>query len=321
MLLKITMLDYKTLGDDVDLSPLKNLDWDFTLYDLTSNEQIIERCASSSVIIINKVVITEEILKHCSQLKLICLTATGTNNVDLIAAKKYGVAVCNVAGYSTDSVAQHTFALLFYVLEHLKYYDDYVQKGGYTESSTFTHLSKPFWELKDKTFGILGLGEIGKKVATIAEAFGCKVIYYSTSGKNSNTQYTQVNLQELLKTSDIISIHAPLNEVTKDLINYDKLCLIKKSSIILNTGRGGIINEADLCRIIDEDKIFGAGIDVISKEPIEKDSPYLKVKNRDKLIITPHIAWATIEARNRVIVEVAKNIKAFKDGEHRNRVD
>lgn len=319
--MKITMLDYKTLGDDVDLSPLKNLNYDFKIYDLTSKEQVIERCQSCEVIIINKILITEDILKQCKHLKLICLTATGTNNVDLVAAKKYGVAVCNVAGYSTDSVTQHTFALLFYVLEHLKYYDEYVINGGYTGSSTFTHLSKPFWELNNKTFGIIGLGQIGNKVATVAKAFGCNIIYHSTSGKNSNNEYKQVSLEELLKTSDIVSIHAPLSKNTENLIDYQKLSLMKKSAIILNTGRGGIINEADLCKIIDEDKIFGAGIDVISKEPIDPESPYLTVKNRDKLIITPHIAWATIEARNRVISEVSENIKAFKNGEYRNRVD
>ncbi|GKX66931.1 D-2-hydroxyacid dehydrogenase [Inconstantimicrobium mannanitabidum] len=319
--MKITMLDYKTLGDDVDLSPLKNLNYDFKIYDLTSKEQVIERSQSSEVIIINKILITEDILKQCKNLKLICLTATGTNNVDLAAAKKYGVAVCNVAGYSTDSVTQHTFALLFYVLEHLKYYDEYVINGGYTGSSTFTHLSKPFWELNNKTFGIIGLGQIGKKVAAVAKAFGCNIIYHSTSGKNSNNEYKHVSLEELLKTSDIVSIHAPLNKNTENLMDYEKLSLMKKSAIILNTGRGGIINEADLCKIIDEDKIFGAGIDVISKEPIDPKSPYLTVKNRDKLIITPHIAWATIEARNRVISEVAENIRAFKNGEYRNRVD
>lgn len=319
--MKITMLDYKTLGNDVDLSPLKDLNYDFKIFDLTSKEQMIERCQSCEVIIINKILITEDILKQCKNLKLICLTATGTNNVDLAAAKKYGVAVCNVAGYSTDSVTQHTFALLFYVLEHLKYYDEYVINGGYTGSSTFTHLSKPFWELNNKTFGIIGLGQIGKKVAAVAKAFGCNIIYHSTSGKNSNNEYKQVSLEELLKTSDIVSIHAPLNKNTENLIDYQKLSLMKKSAIILNTGRGGIINEADLCKIIDEDKIFGAGIDVISKEPIDPESPYLTVKNRDKLIITPHIAWATIEARNRVISEVIENIKAFKNGEYRNRVD
>jgi len=211
--------------------------------------------------------------------------------------------------------------MLFYLLEHLRYYDDYVKSGEYSKSDIFTHLGKPFWEVHGKTWGIIGLGTIGRRVGEVAESFGANVIYTSTSGVDREEKYPRYELDELLKTSDIVSIHAPLNKNTENLITYDKLKLMKKHAILLNLGRGKIVNEPDLVRALDEDLIGGAGLDVLEHEPINADNPLLKVKNKEKLLITPHIAWTSIEARKKLIREIAENIRAFLNGKIRNRVD
>jgi len=317
--MKIVILDAKTLGNDIDLS-IFNKFGDVDLYRTTRTEDVVDRIKDKDIIITNKVLLHKENLQHAASLKLICLTATGTNNVDLEYAKSRGIAVCNVAGYSTDSVTQHTFAMLFYLLEHLSYYDNYVKSGEYAKSNIFTHLEKVFWELKDKTWGIIGLGTIGKSVAKIAAGFGCRVIYYSTSGKNNNSEYKRVGLEELLKTSDIVSIHAPLNENTKNMIDYNCLKQMKQSAVLLNLGRGAIINENDLARALDEELIAGAALDVLESEPVKADNPLLRIKNRERLLITPHIAWGSAEARRRLVNEVALNIEAYIKGESRNRV-
>lgn len=318
-MLKICILDAKTLGEDIDLSVLNRFG-QVEVYKTTKPEEVIERISDVDVIVTNKVVLKEENLQHAKELKLICVSATGTNNVDLSYIRDRKIAVCNVAGYSTRSVAQHTFAMLFYLLESLSYYDDYVKSGDYIKSDIFTHLDKPFCELYAKTWGIIGLGTIGKTVADIAKAFGCKVVYYSTSGKNNNTDFGRVELDKLLKESDIVSIHAPLNVSTKGLIGYENLKLMKNSAIILNLGRGGIVNESDLARALDESLIKGAALDVLEGEPVEEDNPLLKIKNSDRLFITPHIAWASFEARRRLVDEVVLNIEAFINGKDRNRV-
>ncbi|MBK1810111.1 D-2-hydroxyacid dehydrogenase [Clostridium sp. YIM B02505] len=318
-MMKLVILDAKTLGDDIDLSILHSFG-DLTIYETTNPEQVVDRIRNAEIIITNKILLNETNLAKCPNLKLICLTATGTNNVDLSYTNSNNIAVTNVAGYSTNSVVQHTFASLLYLLESLKYYDNYVKTGEYSRSELFTHINKSFWELKGKTFGIIGLGEIGRGVATVASAFGCKVIYYSTSGKNSNSSYKRVDLSELLSKSDVVSVHCPLNELTKNLIDYKELTQMKKTAILLNMGRGGIINESALAKALDENLILGASLDVISKEPIDKSNPLLSVANSDKLFITPHIAWASIEARQNLILEVYKNIEAYLRNEKRNRV-
>lgn len=318
--MKIVFLDSLTVGTDVDLSIFSTLG-EFIKYETTSKDEVNERIIDADVVLTNKVLIGKEAMDYAKNLKLICITATGTNNVDLPYAKEKGIAVTNVAGYSTNSVVQHTFATLFYLLENLKYYDDYVKSGDYAKSPIFTHLNKPFSELKGKTYGIIGLGEIGRTVASIATAFGCKVIYYSTSGKNVNSQYTRVELDELLKESHIVSIHSPLNAATRGLLSYDKLKLMRKDAILINMGRGGIVDEAALAKILDEDGILGASLDVLTEEPITSNNPLLSVKNPDKLLITPHIAWASVEARERLLNEIVLNINAFFNGEIRNRVE
>lgn len=318
--MKIVITDSLTLGDDIDLGQFRELG-DLEVYATSTEEEAAIRLADADIAIVNKVPMNELSLKNAGHLKMIALTATGYNNVDFNYTRKQNITVANVAGYSTNSVVQHTFALLFYVMEKLSYYDHYVKSGAYSKSPVFCNFDKVFMELHHKTWGIIGLGEIGRNVASVAKAFGCKVIYYSTTGKNSNNEYERVTFDELLAQSDIVSIHAPLNAATENLMNYEAFSKMKKSAIFLNLGRGPIVNETDLAKALNEDLIDGAGLDVICKEPIQADNPLLTVKDSSKLIITPHIAWATYEARTRLMDEVYENIVAFLSGTKRNVVE
>jgi len=317
--LKLVILDAKTLGNDIDLSGFSQFG-EVEIFQTTKPEETLERVKDKDIVITNKVIIDKNIIDNAPNLKLICVAATGVNNIDIKYAKQRGIQVRNVAGYSTESVVQHTFAMLFYLLENLRYYDDYVKSGEYAKSDIFTHLGKPFWEVRGKTWGIIGLGTIGRKVADVASSFGANIIYYSTSGVERKEKYPRVSLEELLKTSDIVSIHAPLNEKTKGLIGYEQIKLMKPTAYLLNLGRGGIVIEEDLAKALDESLIAGAGLDVLEKEPIAEDNPLLKIKNKEKLFITPHIAWTSIEARKTLINEIIENIKAFLEGKDRNRV-
>jgi len=234
------------------------------------------------------------------------------NNVDLEYAKSKNIRVMNVSGYSTESVAQVAFASLLYLLNRLPYYDRYVKSGEYAAGGLFTHHGRPFWELKGKTFGIIGLGAIGKRVAEIAAAFGCRVVYYSTSGKNIAAGYERIpTLEAFLPQCDVVSIHAPLNEATYNLLRYEQMKLMKKTAYLVNMGRGGIVNEADLARALDENLLEGAALDVLEEEPIAAGNPLLKVRNPEKLLITPHIAWASVESRSLLIEKVCENIERF----------
>jgi len=299
--MKLVFLDALTLGD-IDLSRFEKLG-EVEIYQTTSKEETLNRVKNADIVLTNKVVIDKKIMDN-SNIKMIQILATGMNNVDLEYAKNKGIIVKNVAGYSTNSVAQLTFAFVLNILNKVNYFNDYVN-NEYMNSDIFTHIID-FSELNGKVWGIIGLGEIGKKVAKIAEAFGCEVVYYSTSGKNNNSEYKRISLEEVLQ-SDIISIHAPLNENTKNLLNKDNLHLIKKDAILLNLGRGGIVNEKDLADIIDKQGFF-AGFDVFEKEPINEDNPLLKVKN---IYLTPHIAWASKEAREKLITLAYENLKEF----------
>jgi glycerate dehydrogenase len=304
--MKIAILDALTFGD-TDLSAFEQFG-DVEVYKTTSAEQTASRITDADVIVTNKVVITDALMADAHKLKLICIAATGMNNVDLEAAKQRGIEVKNVAGYSTDSVIQHTFSMLFYLIGHSRYYDEFVKDGSYAQSPVFTDISKPFYEIKDKKWGIIGLGTIGKGVANVASAFGSKVSYFSTSGKNTDNTYKQVDLETLLKESDIISIHAPLNKQTNNLLGYEQLLMCKDKAVVLNLGRGGIIDEDAVAKIIDE-KNISFGLDVLSKEPMVKNHPLLSVKNKQNLYITPHIAWASDEARDTLIASIVENIK------------
>ena len=308
MIMKIVILDRATFGSDMDVSIFDTLG-DVTSYDITNADETKQRVKDADIVLTNKVVLGENEING-SSIKFIAITATGMNNVDLEYAKQNNIEVKNVAGYSSASVVQLAFVMIFYFIQKLDYYKKYVDGQNWQKSQTNMHIGKPFSEIDGKKVGIIGLGEIGSDLAKKVKAFDCEVVYYSTSGKNSNSEYKRVELDELLKTSDIISIHCPLNDDTKDLLNYENMKTIKDGAILLNLGRGGIINEADLAKIIDEKEIY-CGIDVVCVEPILEDNPLLKVKNKDRLLLTPHIGWASIEARNRLVKMVANNIRDF----------
>ena len=291
-----------------------------TYYENTKRSETKERIKNANIIITNKVVLDEEVLKDAKNVELICEAATGYNNIDIEYAKKRNIAVTNVAGYSTQTVAQHTFALLLHLYDEISYFDNYVKSMDYSRSGNFTNITRPYNDIDGKVWGIVGLGAIGKKVAQIAEAFGAKVIYYSTSGKNNNDKYKRVSLDELLENSDIISIHAPLNGNTQGLFNYDNLCKMKKSSVLINVGRGPIVVDEDLAQAIDNNIIKGAALDVFTVEPLSEENPLLKVKNKNKLVLTPHVAWASVEARERLFNDLVDNIKCFYNGQSKNRI-
>lgn len=308
--MKIVFLDAKTIGEDIDLSGFDVLG-EVVKYGFSTAEEARERSKDADVLILNKVQVNQQTIGEADHLKLVCVTATGTNNLDKEYLDKRGIAWRNVAGYSTESVAQHTFAMLFYLLEKLPYYDNYVKSEKYVNDVSFTHFAKAFHELSGMTYGIIGLGNIGRRVADIAKAFGCRVIYYSTSGRNSQPGYERVSFDELLEQSDIVSIHAPLDENTLGLMNKEAFAKMKKSAILLNVGRGPIINEADLAEALNNKTIVAAGLDVLSVEPMQEDNPLRGIKDSERLLITPHIAWAGVEARNRLMGIILGQIKEF----------
>ncbi len=310
----IIFLDASTLGDVDNISLISDMG-NYTEFDVTPPKLRLERSSDADILITNKVLIDEELMDACPRLKLVCIAATGMNNVDLEYAKKKGIEVKNVAGYSTESVVQCTFSMLLYLLHHSSYYDEYVRSGEYIKSPVFTHQGPEFRELKNKVFGIVGMGTIGKRVAEIAKAFGSRVIYHSTSGSNLNTGYEHVSLKKLMEISDVVSIHCPLNDRTNDLIGEEELGLMKSNAIVLNMGRGGIINEKALAEAIDKEIISGAAIDVLTVEPVQKDNPLMQVQKKDRLFITPHIAWASIESRRLLVEKLAQNIRDFVAGD------
>lgn len=308
--MKIVFLDAKTIGDDIDLSAYDTLG-EVVKYSFSHPEEVPERAADADVLIVNKIRIDEAAVGRAEHLKLVCVTATGTNNLDKDYLERRGIAWRNVADYSTQSVAQHTFAMLFFLLEKLRYYDDYVKEGRYINDTVFTHFAEHFYELKGKTWGIIGLGNIGRRVAAIAEAFGAEVIYTSPSGSAPQEGYHQVDLDTLLAESDIISVHAPLNQYTENLINESALKKMKKNCIFLNLGRGPIVNEQDLADALMQGEIAAAGLDVLCQEPMSSGNPLMAIKDSRKLFITPHIGWASVESRTRLMDIIFHQIKEF----------
>jgi lactate dehydrogenase-like 2-hydroxyacid dehydrogenase len=306
----IVFLDAETVGEVQGYYHLTRLG-NLTAYPSTSSDKRIERIQGREIIITNKVFIDREVMAACPSVKLICIAATGMNNVDLESASEMGIQVKNVAGYSTESVVQHTFSMLFYLMEKLPYYDRYVKEGHYAASNLFTHHGMPFNELDGKQYGIIGMGNIGKRVAAVASVFGAKVQFFSTTGKNPDTGYLSVSLGELLKESDVISVHCPLTDTTRNLIGHEQFRMMKKNALILNMGRGGIVNETDLAQALEKGLIAGAGLDVLEKEPPDASSPLFRLKQPEKLLITPHIAWASCESRERLMQGINQNITEY----------
>ncbi len=318
--MKIVILERNSVGTDVDVSCYEKLG-DVTVYDNTVERQVAERVRDADIIISNKAPLYENNLQDAVHVKLICLFSTGYDSVDIAYCRKRGIRVANVVDYCTAAVSQHTFAMLFYLLEHLRHYDDYVKSGEYGAQDRFSNFDLPFVELAGKTWGIVGMGHIGKKVAAIAQNFGCNVIFYSASGNSTCTDYKRVDFETLLTTSDFISLHCPLSERTKGLIDKDALQKMKKTAILLNVARGPVIDNGDLYWALQNEEIAAAGLDVLEREPISSDNLLGRIKDSNKLLITPHMAWASTEARIRIVKEVYQNIEAYLQGKERNIVN
>ncbi|MBR5357104.1 MAG: D-2-hydroxyacid dehydrogenase [Lachnospiraceae bacterium] len=318
--MNIVILERSSVGMDVSVDSLKELG-NVTVYNTTAYEEIKERIKDADIIIANKSKMNEETLKDAKNVKLICEFATGFDNVDLDYCRKRNIGVCNVRDYSTEMVAQHTFAMALFLSEKLAHYDDFVKSGKYANHNRFSYFDIPFKELAGKTWGIIGMGNIGRKVASIAKAFGCKVIFYSITGKSSVTEYERVDFDTLLKESDFLSIHCPLSDLSRGLIDAKALKKMKKTAYLINVARGPIVKQQDLYDALVNEEIAAAGLDVLEQEPIAKDNPLQKITDSTKLIITPHLAWASVEARERCVSMTYDNIRAFMDGKELCRVD
>lgn len=318
--MKIVVLERNSVGTDISIEGITSLG-EAVVYPNTVADEVVERIHDAEIIVANKVPLNESTLKDAPNVKLICEFATGFDNVDIAYCRSRGIKVANIVGYSTDSVAQHTFALCLYVLEKLKRYDDYVKSGTYAAQSRFSNFGLPFFELAGKTWGIVGMGNIGRKVAQIAAAFGCRVIFYSVTGKSSCIDYERVDFDTLLAESDVLSLHCPLSDLTRHLINKEALKKMKSSAVLVNVARGPVVCDEDLYEALVEGEIAGAGLDVTSTEPMKESNPLSRIQDSSRLIITPHMAWASVEARIRCVNETAENIKAFLSGENRNIVN
>ena len=318
--MKLVVLERNSVGTDVDVSCYEKFG-EVTYYPNTVAENTAERVRDADIIIANKAPMNEDTLKDAPNVKLICLFATGFDNVDLAYCKSRGIKVANVVNYSTAAVVQHTFLLALALEEKLVHYDNYVKSGEYGAQDRFSNFDRPFRELEGKTWGIVGMGNIGRGVAKVARAFGCKVIFYTASGKSTCTEYERVEFDALLSQSDILSLHCPLSDRTRGLINKEAFSKMKKSAVLVNVARGPVVDTQALYDALTEGQIAAAGLDVLEKEPISRDNPLNEIKDSTKLIITPHLAWASTEARERLVDEVAKNIQAFLEGEERNIVN
>lgn len=318
--MKIVVLERNSVGTDipVDYSALGEV----TYYPNTVTvEEVKERIAEADIVVSNKAPMKKEALQDAPNVKLICEFATGYDNVDIAYCKARGIKVANVVDYSTDMVAQHTFTLALTLLQKLPHYDNYVKSGAYSAQDRFSNFDIPFYELAGKTWGIVGMGNIGKKVAKIATAFGCKVIFHSITGKSTCTDYPQVDKEVLLAESDFLSLHCPLSDLSRDFIDAEALKKMKKSAVLINVARGPVVNNKDLYEALKAGEIMAAGLDVIEKEPLELSNPLSELKDSNQIIITPHLAWASVEARTRCVEETAENIRAFLRGEDRNVVN
>lgn len=313
--MKIVLLDYSTLGPEIDLAPLREAG-ELAAYEMTAQDAIGERIRDAEVVVTNKLKMNRQVLEGAAQLKLICVTATGYDNVDIPYCRERGIAVCNVPGYSTDSVAQLTIAMVMALSTHLFTYRDHVHGGMYTRSGKPNMLSPVWHELAGKTWGIVGCGNIGRKVAAVAQALGCKVLVYRRS---QDPDYETVELDTLLQQADVVSVHLPLTEATRGILSREKIALMKKDAMLVNVARGAVTDEEALTEAIENGQIGGLGVDVYSSEPLPENHPYHRIMDRANVILTPHCAWGAQEARNRCVRIVAENIRSFAAGAEINR--
>lgn len=314
--MKIILLDAKTLGSDIPLAVFSDMG-EFVSYPKTEPEEIANRINDAEVIVTNKVKLRADTLCHAPNLKLICVTATGYDNVDTAYCKEHGIAVCNVKGYSTECVTQLTVSMALSLMNHLTEFDKYVKSGKYTQSGIQNKLTPVFNEIQGKTWGVVGLGNIGKRVAEVARVLGCRVLAFKRTPEEG---YTCVDLDTLMRESDIISVHIPSSEQTVGIISRERIAMMKKRAILINAARGNVVDEQAVADAIRLGTLYGFGCDVYSTEPFPADHPYNKILMHDNVILTPHMAWGGYETRLRLVSEVAENIKSFKEGQTRNRV-
>ncbi len=318
--MKLVVLERNSAGTDIDVSCFEKFG-EVKYYPNTVAENTAERVKDADIIMANKAPLNETTLKNAPNVKLICLLATGFDNVDLAYCKSRGIKVTNVVNYCTSTVAQHTLLLALALSEKLAFYDDYVKSGTYSAQDRFSNFDRAFYDLEGKTWGIVGMGSIGRRVAALAQAFGCRVIFYSASGKSTCTDYERVEFETLLREADILSLHCPLSDRTRGLINKEAFAQMKDNAILVNVARGPVVDTQALYEALVTNQIAGAGLDVLEREPMAKDNPLAQIKDSTKLIITPHMAWASVESRTHLVEEVVKNIEAFLAGENRNVVN
>lgn len=319
--MNIVILERNSVGTDVSVDCMKDLG-EVTMYDNTiTADQVRERIKDADIVIANKSPLREETLQDAPNVKLICEFATGYDNCDLDYCGKRGIKIANVRDYCTSMVAQHTFTMALALSQKLFHYDAYVKSGAYSAQDRFSNFDLPFYELEGKTWGIVGMGNIGRRVAKIAEAFGCRVIFHSITGKSKCIEYPHVDKDALFSDSDFLSLHCPLSDLSRNFIDGEALKKMKKTAVLLNVARGPVVNNADLYEALMAGEIAAAGLDVVEKEPLEESNPLSGLKDSDRLIITPHLAWASVEARTRCVREAYENIAAFLRGEDRNVVN
>ena len=319
--MKIVILERNSVGTDVSVDCIGDFG-EVTVYRNTvTPDEVRERVKDADIVIANKSPLREETLRDARRVKLICEFATGFDNCDLKYCSSRGIRVANVRDYCTGMVAQHTFTLALALSQKLIHYDEYVKSGEYSAQDRFSNFDLPFAELEGKTWGIVGMGNIGRRVAKIASAFGCRVIFYSITGKGDCAEYDRVDKDTLLSQSDFLSLHCPLSELSRNFIEETALKKMKKTAVLINVARGPVVNNADLYRALTEGEIAAAGLDVVEQEPLEESNPLSRIKDSGRLIITPHLAWASVEARTRCVEEAYKNIEAFLRGEERNVVN
>lgn len=319
--MKIVILERNSVGTDVSVDCMKDFG-EVTVYGNTvTPEEVRERVREANIVIANKSPLREDTLRDAADIKLICEFATGYDNCDLDYCRSRGIKVANVRDYCTAMVAQHTFTMALALSQKLFYYDNYVKSGKYSAQDRFSHFDMPFYELEGKVWGIVGMGHIGRRVAKIATSFGCKVIFHSVTGKSSCTEYPRVDKETLLAKSDFLSLHCPLSDLSRHFIDEDALSRMKPSAVLLNVARGQVVDNAALYGALVSGKIGAAGLDVVEKEPLEQENPLSLLKDSNRLIITPHLAWASVEARRRCVEEAYKNIQAFLGGQERNVVN
>ena len=317
--MKIVVLERNSAGTDIDVSCYEQFG-EVTYYPNTVAENTAERIKDADIIIANKAPLNETTMKDAPNVKLICLFATGYDNVDIAYCKSRGIKVANVVNYCTPAVAQHTLLLALMLTEKIAFYDQYVKSGTYSAQDRFSNFDRAFYDLNGKTWGIVGMGNIGRRVAGLAQAFGCRVIFYSASGKSTCTDYERVELDALLAQSNILSLHCPLSDRTRGLLNKDAFDKMKETAILINVARGPVVDTQALYDALISNRIAAAGLDVLEKEPMAKDNPLAQIKDSTKLIITPHMSWASVESRTKLVQEVYRNIEAFLNGTDRNIV-